>query len=574
MKAEYRRDLQNNYLILEVTDTDAEDNYCLHMAEENEIPGLLRFHSSRKDGNLYLSYDITSKQSLDSVYAKKMMRCEDLIFILCGIREVLDMLQKYLLNPTQLIFDPQYVYVSSNKTQLQLCYLPGSDGEGSVALLAEFLLKRLNHEDRRAVELGYRFYQETLAENFSLKKALRELLYEERENGWNRVSNDVQNSGADRELNSVQNNGQDNRQARKQRLFGNDNKEIKNGEIENSETENNGTENNGTENNGTKVYQESGSDWISEEYGTVAHKTHRKREKSGRNLVDKIFQAVHPAVLLSTLFLLAVLEIVFYFGIVNVTEAGGLFFLLLSAEMLINQCWKRSGQKKQKIQKIQEPWVSEGESEMYRMLQEEMYQMPSDGEFSANRIISGDEVREKKQTVLPESRMRNPTGTWFPKQEERQSEFRTKQEAVLPEEEEETRCLAQPEEEVRMRLVCMPEENGGRGILDESLFRSPISENCAADTGKITAYPDIIVGRQGVVIGKIRGESDVILDSPTVSRVHARLEARDGKFYVKDLNSRNGTFCNGERLNPQEQREIFPGDQIMFAEITYLAAYR
>ena len=38
---------------------------------------------------------------------------------------------------------------------------------------------------------------------------------------------------------------------------------------------------------------------------------------------------------------------------------------------------------------------------------------------------------------------------------------------------------------------------------------------------------------------------------------------------VKDLNSRNGTFCNGERLRPQGQRTIQEGDIIAFAEIEY-----
>ena len=82
-------------------------------------------------------------------------------------------------------------------------------------------------------------------------------------------------------------------------------------------------------------------------------------------------------------------------------------------------------------------------------------------------------------------------------------------------------------------------------------------------------YPDIFIGQNDISIGKIKGESDIILDSPTVSRIHARLMNRGGQYFIKDLNSRNGTFCNGDRLHPQEERQITSGDIISFAEIEY-----
>lgn len=41
---------------------------------------------------------------------------------------------------------------------------------------------------------------------------------------------------------------------------------------------------------------------------------------------------------------------------------------------------------------------------------------------------------------------------------------------------------------------------------------------------------------------------DVSLPHPRVSRQHADVRCRDGKWVVSDLNSANGTFCNGERI--------------------------
>lgn len=48
---------------------------------------------------------------------------------------------------------------------------------------------------------------------------------------------------------------------------------------------------------------------------------------------------------------------------------------------------------------------------------------------------------------------------------------------------------------------------------------------------------------------------------PTVSRLHAVLEALAGSWCIRDLNSRNGTYVNGERI--WGERPLRPGDEIL-----------
>jgi ABC transport system ATP-binding/permease protein len=57
-----------------------------------------------------------------------------------------------------------------------------------------------------------------------------------------------------------------------------------------------------------------------------------------------------------------------------------------------------------------------------------------------------------------------------------------------------------------------------------------------------------------------RGASGISLRDPEVSRHHARIESRDGIAYVTDLDSRNGTFLNGQRVD--EPTEVRAGDAI------------
>ena len=60
-------------------------------------------------------------------------------------------------------------------------------------------------------------------------------------------------------------------------------------------------------------------------------------------------------------------------------------------------------------------------------------------------------------------------------------------------------------------------------------------------------------------IGRATG-ADFIMDAPLVSRVHCRLTATaDGGLEVRDLDSTNGTFINGERI---ETGRLTSGDRL------------
>lgn len=52
------------------------------------------------------------------------------------------------------------------------------------------------------------------------------------------------------------------------------------------------------------------------------------------------------------------------------------------------------------------------------------------------------------------------------------------------------------------------------------------------------------------------------LSDPLVSSVHASLTWRDDAWYARDLNSRNGTTVNGDRLGPNEERTLRVGDRL------------
>ncbi|MCM1040000.1 MAG: FHA domain-containing protein [Ruminococcus sp.] len=70
-------------------------------------------------------------------------------------------------------------------------------------------------------------------------------------------------------------------------------------------------------------------------------------------------------------------------------------------------------------------------------------------------------------------------------------------------------------------------------------------------------------------IGKMAGCVDCVLADDSISRLHARIERENEKIYLTDMNSTNGTYKNGLRMEPSETIEIEPGDEIRFGKLNY-----
>lgn len=62
-----------------------------------------------------------------------------------------------------------------------------------------------------------------------------------------------------------------------------------------------------------------------------------------------------------------------------------------------------------------------------------------------------------------------------------------------------------------------------------------------------------------------RLDNQLILDDPHVSRTHAQIRVREGRFVVFDLGSTGGTIINGHRIH---QHVLRPGDVITIAGVS------
>jgi hypothetical protein len=70
-------------------------------------------------------------------------------------------------------------------------------------------------------------------------------------------------------------------------------------------------------------------------------------------------------------------------------------------------------------------------------------------------------------------------------------------------------------------------------------------------------------GESALSIGR-DGANDIVIDHPLASRRHARLERDDNGYLVRDLDSTNGTYVNGDRI--EGARALHNQDRIWVAD--------
>lgn len=98
----------------------------------------------------------------------------------------------------------------------------------------------------------------------------------------------------------------------------------------------------------------------------------------------------------------------------------------------------------------------------------------------------------------------------------------------------------------------------------------PVNYHFASLTRQVTGEK-IELGKPSFVLGKNPEKSDyAVADNTNISRVHTVITTRNGRYYVMDQNSTNGTFINGRIIKAGQETEILPGDCLMLANEEFI----
>ena len=99
--------------------------------------------------------------------------------------------------------------------------------------------------------------------------------------------------------------------------------------------------------------------------------------------------------------------------------------------------------------------------------------------------------------------------------------------------------------------------------LPEAESRILISRDQNIGDAKLKDFP--------CVLGSKADSVDIVLNDKSVSRVHAQIDEAEGRLYIYDMNSTNGTYINGVKI-VSEEKEIKEGDEIRLGNLRFVLA--
>ena len=88
-----------------------------------------------------------------------------------------------------------------------------------------------------------------------------------------------------------------------------------------------------------------------------------------------------------------------------------------------------------------------------------------------------------------------------------------------------------------------------------------------------TSVPVKRIEKMPSLIGRALNEVDVCIEDARISRIHARMDYKNGQVVLVDMNSINGTYRNGERLKAGEPYGIHAGDIIKLADLEFICQW-
>jgi hypothetical protein len=119
------------------------------------------------------------------------------------------------------------------------------------------------------------------------------------------------------------------------------------------------------------------------------------------------------------------------------------------------------------------------------------------------------------------------------------------------------------------RLVDdLPEPGAVSRSALSSLARGSAWLRSAQNACRAAPQEQLVLPREGRAVVGRSALCDIVVAHEFVSRRHAVLSRDDGRWWLEDCGSRNGTWVNGRRVSPLT--EVAPGDRITLADAAYV----
>lgn len=452
----FERNMNHNYMILNQPnffhEQEEEQDYRVRMLLDNKIEGLLPVSDRTVNGESKYYYEINSLQSMDRVYAKEELDYQQLCTLLQGCIHLYDSLEEYLLDGSQVILKPEYIYLNMDSLEPYFVYFPEyeSNARDSFASFIEELLRKVDHTDEQAVMLAYQVYRYTRNTNYVLRE-ITQMMEQTKE-----------------DIPPQQQMPYESEDSYRQEAHYDDWDSIS--------------------------YTSSSPVDKQEEPKSENHTANVNTEKRDLKKAVMCFILTGIAAVLlagckvAGLYPLDEKQILYLYGAVSMSVMAGVIFLA---------CHFKKKNRMKEIQELQE-----------------------DSPLEKHEFV-------EYPTYRPEERTYEEAHSW-------EKEPVVQQQYAYGD----TICLQQ--------------------LPDREPYLS----------GRINGE-DIMIRLDNLplTIGKMTGRVDYVISDSTVSKIHARIEERNGAIYVEDLNSTNGTLRNGSMIGMNEPVLLQVGDELTIGRV-------
>lgn len=519
MNVEYKKDLHHNYMVLTESENSKTEPYCVKMLNYHSIKGILSLERRIIDNVVLFYYDITAKQSLNNLFEKSALSYDRIKRLFLQMIETIERAYEYLLIEDDFILAPEYVYMEVAKDIPYLTYLSGyrKNIKEQMSGFIEYLMNKVDYNDKDAVLLVYSLYATSKEEGFTLDHLL-ELLQNKSHTAQNGKSNvmdsfpllKVKTNGAEKEKEP-----HNNIPVMMEKLVGE--KEVPYYPL--------------------KAYLLTGACGL----GSI--------------------------LIIASGFLSRII----YNGIGERIDYSKLFALLLLTLCVDGYLLKKIWDKKNRLTKmvIQQEYIDP---------REDYEKAPLESDHQSETIAVDDSLRESRNDII--NKDENKTTDYRNRDAGRFSEkgATTSVNILLDsksiQEKEKTgenkKRMGKEKREDWEKSEEIEEDEGSEDdnptcLLNEVTVKTrfilkPI-DTLKGESIPITEFP--------FFIGKLRKNVDYCLEKDVVSRYHAKITKEQGLYYITDLNSTNGTFLNNEPLQTYQKKELKIGDEIAFANIKF-----
>lgn len=164
---EYVRVVNRNYLQFKKV-SEEEASFECKMLMSEPIEGLLRCKEREINGVSYLLYDISSMQSLASIYSERKMCFSDFAKFIYSLKNISGKLRNFLLETERLILLPEFIFQELDTGEMKFIYFPGEfKNENNTERMYQFLLSVINHDDDELTDIVYELYEDMSAATFN-----------------------------------------------------------------------------------------------------------------------------------------------------------------------------------------------------------------------------------------------------------------------------------------------------------------------------------------------------------------------------------------------------------------------